>query len=354
MPTHAAPRSQLWRLPRAGGCVFIKSMRSRRPARTSIGLSPAGGLLLLSALWAVDWLRTDLIPRFGAETLPPAQSQAALFTAFVAVSASITLARRVSFPRGRHAWECAGIGVGLFVVPAVLAACAEGWVSKLDQVAVFSLTPVFAVVLEPYLQGGETRQGKAALAGALAAFVGILLLFPLDIPGSFRAGLALSAVVAAAVVIAATNCLAVRLAYNIASGSILPMASLACGACAICFAAAAAVGPHTAWRWSALPTQFLGLLLIDLPALFLLFWLMGRLGASRMTARFLLAPLFAILAGLALEPTSPPARGWLGMAFLAGGAGWILFAPSERNEVGELSLLSERTADLPRRPPTDS
>jgi drug/metabolite transporter (DMT)-like permease len=103
--------------------------------------------LLLSALWAVAWLRTDLIPQFGAETLPPAQGHAALFSVFAAVAASIAVARHVEFPRGRRAWACASIGVSLFVVPAVLAACAQGWVSKLDQVAAFSLTPVFAVVL---------------------------------------------------------------------------------------------------------------------------------------------------------------------------------------------------------------
>jgi drug/metabolite transporter (DMT)-like permease len=327
-------------------------MRPRRTERTPVGLSPASGLLLLSALWAVASLRTDLIPQFGAETLPPAQGQAALFSVFAAVAASIAVAQHVEFPRGRRAWACASIGIGLFVVPAVLAAYAQGWVSKLDQVAVFSLTPVFAVILEPYLHDSATRQGKAALASTLAAVAGILLLFPLDIPGSFRAGAALCALLAAAFVVAATNCLAVRLAHNIAGRSTLPMAALAGGASAICFAAAAAVRPHTAWRWNALPSQLLGLLLTDFPALLLLFWLMRRLGASRMTARFLLAPLFAILTGMALEPASPPLRGWLGMAFLAGGAGWLLFAPPERTEEGELSLLKERIADLPRRPRT--
>ena len=338
--------------PGTSGCVLIRSMRPRRTERTPVGISPASGLLLLSALWAVASLRTDLIPQFGAETLPPALGQAALFSVFAAVAGSIAVAQHVEFPRGSRAWACASIGVGLFVVPAVLAAYAQGWVSKLDQVAVFSLTPVFAVILEPYLHDSATRQGKAALASTLAAVAGILLLFPLDIPGSFRAGAALCALLAAAFVVAVTNCLAVRLAHNIAGRSTLPMAALAGGASAICFAAAAAVRPHTAWRWNALPTQLLGLLLTDFPALFLLFWLMRRLGASRMTARFLLAPLFAILAGMALEPASPPVRGWLGVAFLAGGAGWLLFAPPERTEEGELSLLNERTADLPRRPPT--
>ena len=286
-------------------------------------------------------------------TLPPAQGQAALFSVFAVVAAGIAVAQHIEFPRGRRAWACAGIGVGLFVAPAVLAACAQGWVSALDQVAVFSLTPVFAVVLEPYLSDTATRQGKAALAGTLAAVVGILLIFPLNIPSSFRAGAALCALLAAPIVVAATNCLAVRLANNNAGRSILPMAALAGGASAICFAAEAALGPHTAWRWNALPAQLLGLLLTDLPALFLLFWLMRRLGASRMTARFLLAPLFAILAGLVLEPASPRVRGWLGIACLAGGAGWLLFAPPERNSVDELSLLKERTPDLPKPTPTD-
>lgn len=245
-------------------------MRPRRTERTPVGLSPASGLLLLSSLWAVAWLRTDLIPQFGAETLSPVQGQAALFSVFAAVAASTAVARHVEFPRGRRAWACASIGVGLFVVPAVLATYAQGWVSKLDQVAVFSLTPVFAVILEPYLHDSATRQGKAALASTLAAVAGILLLFPLDIPGSFRAGAALCALLAAALVVAATNCLAVRLAHHIAGRSTLPIAALAGGASAICFAAAA-VRPHATWRWNALPTQLLGLLLIDFPALFLLF-----------------------------------------------------------------------------------
>jgi drug/metabolite transporter (DMT)-like permease len=283
---------------------------------------------------AVASLRTELFPSLGVDSLSPAPRQAALFSIFAAVAASVAVARRFEFPRGLRAWACVSIGLGLFVVPAALVACAQGWISALDRVAVFSLTPVFAVVLEPYLQGTALRQGKAALAGALAAVAGILCLFPLDIPGSFRAAAALFALLAAVVSIAATNCLAVRLARNLAGRSTLPMAAQAGAGSAVCFAAAAAFTPHTAWRWSALPAQLLGLLVIELPALFLLFWLMRRLAASRMAARFFLAPLFAILAEIALEPTSPPVRGWLGMALLAGGAGWLVFAPAENAEVG--------------------
>jgi len=325
-------------------------MRLRPTKRTRACSTPALGLLLLSALYAVASLRSDLMPHFGVDSLAPAQSQAAFFSVFAVVAASIAVARRAEFPRGRRAWACAGIGVGLFVMPAALAACAQGWVSNLDRVAVFSLTPVFAVVLEPHLQDNAPRQGKSALAGALAAVAGILLLFPLDIPGSFRAGAALCALVAAAFGIAATNCFAVRLARNPAARSTLPMAAQAGAASAICFAAAAAFMPHPSWRWSALPAQLVGLLLIDMPALFLLFWLMRRLAASRMAARFLLAPLFAIVAGMALEPTFPPVRGWLGITLLAGGAGWLVFAPAENPDSKRIASLNLHTADTPRRP----
>jgi drug/metabolite transporter (DMT)-like permease len=307
-------------------------MRLGRTGRTRIVLSPALGLLLLSALWAGASLRTNFLPHFGADTLSPVQGQAVLYSVLAAVAASMAVARRVEFPRQRHAWACACVGLGLFVVPAALAACAQGLVPTLDRVAVFSLTPVFAVVLEPHLQGTSPRQGKAALAGALAAVAGILCLFPLDIPGSFGAGAALFALLGAAVAIAAINCFAVRLARNLANRSSLPMAALAGAASAVCFGVAAAFAPHTAWRWRGLLSQSLGLLLFNLPALFLLFWLMPRLAASRMTARFLLAPLFTILVGIALEPASPPVRAWLGMALLASGAGWLGFAPSEKNE----------------------
>jgi drug/metabolite transporter (DMT)-like permease len=90
---------------------------------------------------------------------------------------------------------------------------------------------------------------------------------------------------------------------------------------------------------------------IDLPALFLLFSLMRRLDASRLTAPFLLAPLFTIDVGIALEPTSPPMLAWLGIALLASGAGWLVFAPGEEAQVVELNLLNAQTTPR-RRPPS--
>ncbi len=312
------------------------------------GLSPAVGLLLLSALWAFGWLLPDLFLHSGATTISLPLGQAILFSVFAAMTWSVAAAQRLEFPRGRHAWKCAGIGVGLFVIPTSAAAFAGGWISNFDQVAVLCVTPVFAVALEPYLQNTLPRRGKAALAGTLVAIAGILCLFPLETPGSFRAGAALVVLLVAIFALAATNCIAVRLASALPVRSGLPMAALAGGASAIYFAVIAAVTRPIAWDSSSLQIYLLRLFLVDIPGLFLLFWIMGRLSASRMTARFLLAPLFASVAGLALEQTLPPLRALLGIVLLAGGSGWLVFAPAE-SEVEKLISLKAATAESPAR-----
>ena len=234
-------------------------MRLRETERKRTGFSPALGLLLLSALWAIAWMRSDLFPQLGADVLSTAQSQAALFSIFAVVAASIAFVRGIEFPRGHSAWAPAGIGVGLFVIPTGLVACAHGWVSNLDQIAVFSLTPILAVVLEPYLQDNDLRQGEGALMSALIAITGILCLFPLDLPNSLRAGLAWCALLASVFSIAATNCLAVNLARSLPERSTVPIAAQAAAASALCFAAAALFAPRVPWRLSVLlPPTSLG------------------------------------------------------------------------------------------------
>ena len=295
---------------------------------------PGLGLLLISALWAVGWLLPDLFPGAATNIASPVP-HAILFSVFAAITASIALARRMAFPRGHLAWASAGIGLGFFVMPTAAAAFAHDRISSFDEVAVLCLTPVFAVVLEPYLQDCPPQKGRSALAAALVAIAGILFLFPLETPTSFREGAALIVLLIAAFTIAATNCLAVRLAHALPHPSTLPIATLAGGASALCFAVAAAFTPATPWTSSALPFGLLRLLL-DLTSLFLLFWLLRRLSAARMTARFLLAPLFASLAGLALEQRLPPLRALPGILLLAAGSTCLVFAPAESEVEGSL------------------
>ena len=316
------------------------------------GLYPGLSLLLLSMLCAFGWLLPDLFPRTGANPISLPLGQAILFSVFAAMTTSIAMVQRLEFPRGHHAWVCASFGVGFFVIPTSAAAFARNSVSDFEAVAVVCLTPIFAVVLEPYLQDSPPRKGKAALAGALVAIAGILSLVPLEAPSSFRAGVALFVLLLTACELAATNCIAVRIAVNTPGRSTLPMAAQAGGATAISFAVIAVITRGTAWPSTALKVYFLKVFLVDIPSLFLLFWLMSRLAASRMTARFLLAPMFAAFAGLALEQTLPPPRAIVGLLLLAVGSGWLVFAPGESEDEELISLKAatvESSAQLPRK-----
>ncbi len=306
---------------------------------------PAIGLLLLSMLWAGGWLITDLFPSFSETFLSLPGRQAVVFSAFAALTASIAVMLRLEFPSGRRAWAGAAVGLGFFVIPTAAAAFAKGWISNFDQIAVLCLTPVFTIVLEPYLDENP-RRGRAALAAALIAVAGVLCLFPLEVPSSFRPGAALLGLLVAAFVLAITNCAAVRLARSLPGPSTLPIAAQASGTAAVCFAAATAFTSNTNWHSSAVHVFLLRSLLIDIPSLALLFWLISRLGASRMSARFLLAPLFASLAGLALEQMLPPLRSLLGIVLLTAGSGWLAFAPAETT-AEELDPLKEIAAPAP-------
>lgn len=289
-------------------------------------------------LCAFGWLLPEIFPHAGANPISLPLGQAILFFVFAAMTTSISVVRRLEFPRGHHAWVAASLGVGFFVIPTSAAVFARNSVSASEAVVILCLTPIFAVVLEPYLQDCPPRKGKAALAGALVAIAGILSLVPLETPSSFRAGAALFVLVMTAFELAATNCIAVRLANIAPKRSTLPMAAQAAAATAICFAVIAAITRGTAWPSGTLKIYLLKSFLVDLPGLFLLFWLMSRLAATRMTARFLLAPMFVVFAGLALEQTLPPLRSLVGIVLLASGSGWLVFAPGESGNEELISL----------------
>ena len=58
-------------------------------------------------------LEKDLFPHLDAAAVSPAQRQAMFYFVFAALAASVAVARRIEFPRGRYARACACIGIGL-------------------------------------------------------------------------------------------------------------------------------------------------------------------------------------------------------------------------------------------------
>jgi drug/metabolite transporter (DMT)-like permease len=302
------------------------------------------GLLLLCLLWSLDSLAPDLFPHPAASPVPQLESEAISFALLAVAAGLFAVVRAAGWPRGRQLWAWVAIGLGMFAAPAVLVSLSNAGVSETTRVALFSLVPVFAVVLEPHLGAGVlpadslpgaiAQPARGGLMAALAAVAGTLCVFPLQSPGSIAAGAAMGALVLAAACVAAANCAAVRLARARQSASIASMAAIAGAAAAAALAAASALTERSAWRWDGLLTgpvkASLGrAALLELPGLLLLFWLMRRMAAARMTTRFVLAPLVTILIAMALEQPAVELRTWAGLLLVAAGAGWLLLAPAQ-------------------------
>ncbi len=97
--------------------------------------------------------------------------------------------------------------------------------------------------------------------------------------------------------------------------------------------------PASRWRalltehplWSVGGAEVAWMVTMTLPSL-LLFWLMRRMNAAAMTTRYVVAPLIANLIGLALLRPTVSLRAGLGLALIAAGAGWLLFARAGKQE----------------------
>ncbi len=280
-------------------------------------------------------MRSDLFPDMSASAIPQMEREAISFAIFAIAAGLLSMlmgaSHRAERPLRRHFWAAVLIGVGLFVAPALLIYLSRAWISSLTRVALISLAPVFAVVLEPHISGSEskTSSSKTILLGALVAVLGTLCVFPVSIPDSIQAGAAFAAVIASAACVAAANCYAVRIVSQSPARVLIPIAGVAGATAAVGLIIASALTGGLALQPGALVSELGWSAIISVPGLFLLFWLMSRMTATRMTTRFVLAPLFAILFSAALEHPKIELRIYLGLLLIAGGAGWILFASDE-------------------------
>ena len=213
---------------------------------------PIAGLLLLCFLSSLGSLRSDLLPNLTPVPLPQMEGKVLALALLAAAAAVFAGWRRAEWPRGRKLLDSVLVGVGLFVVPAVLVAAAAPWISSVMRVVLFSLAPVFAVVFEPYIGRGAGVGIRGGLLGGIAAVAGVLCVFPVEAPRSFAAGGALCAVMVAVACVAVANCYAVRIAAEVPGNSIAPMAAIAGSTAAVGLAAASAMTEQVVWRFDAL------------------------------------------------------------------------------------------------------
>ena len=289
--------------------------------------------MALCLLWAAALLRTDLLPGTGSGVrISPLELEALLLGLFSILAGVAAQVRRAPWPRGKALSAAVMAGVGIFVVPALLTAVSKAWVDDSARVALFSLVPVFAVVLEPHL-GTGTAAVRGGLAAALVAVVGTLLVFPVEIPQTGMAGLGFCGMLVAAAAVAAGNCVGVATCRQ-REISWLGFGAAAAGIAAFLIGALGLV----VGRGDADAVTLDGWAVSALAALVLLFWLMPRLSAVGMSTRFLIAPLLANLIGLAFLRPGVQWRGWLGLALIALGSGWLLLGPRDEAESSGMSL----------------
>lgn len=301
---------------------------------------PISGLLALCLIWAVGWVRADLQPGASTRgTLTPLLGQAALLAALALAAGVAALIRRAQWPPMRVATGLGLvgmglIGMGLFVVPAILTVIGEGRLDDSTRVALFSLTPLFAVICEPYLgtHAGEDDESRRGFLAAMTAIAGTFLVFPVELPRSDGGAFVMVWVVGTAALIGAANCTAVRMARQIPS--LLPFTTFVSGSAALMLGIFGLVfRQHTASGMF-----FNGWTALDLVALSLLFWLMPRMNAVQMTTRFVIAPLMANLMSLALLRPHVDVQSWIGLTLITAGSVWLLIAPADNGKSGTITL----------------
>lgn len=313
---------------------MLKSLKGR--GGTGRQWLPIGGLLLLSLLWALRWVRADLEPGAAAGGgLGPWLNEAALLGSFAAISGIAGAVLKKRWPTGKVAIKSVLVGIGLFFVPAALNAVIQSRIDDVTRVAMFSMTPLFAVIFERHLRTEDERAGeiRGGFLAAMIAVAGTLLVFPVELPRSYGSALALFGVVAAAAVVAAANCVGGEIAQS-QGVSRLTLAAVSSGSATLLLCMVGLI-------WHRNGSSSAGIdawVLADMVALALLFWLMRRVSAAQMTTRFLIAPLLANVISLAYLRPHVGIQSWIGLALIAAGAGWLVFGQTEARNTETLGL----------------
>ncbi|MFC5861037.1 EamA family transporter [Acidicapsa dinghuensis] len=303
----------------------------RRSEKAGSRKSAIAGLLSLSFLMALGPLRRDLLPNLTAAHGLSENANQAVVLSLVAVTTSVFAGlRRIRWPRGTNLLECGLIGLGLFVAPSLARAMPEP-VPALTAVALLALATVFAAVLEPYLRRFEA-QPSGRILPAMACVGGMFLIFPIATPRTFAAAEAWIVTIVAAACLAATNCAGVALLRKSVNEkaptlAVAPALAVAAGTGAMAFVLLAIFRGNALQRpleWSDIGVSLVWPVIVDLPAIFLLFWLMQRMAAAQMTLRFVMWPLMAVVIEALVLAQRLTLQTWTGLALVTAGSWWAL------------------------------
>ena len=233
---------------------------------------------------------------------------------FAAVGIFAAAVNRGRWPGG---WVRLAVASVLLVgVPEMMVGWGLGHTSSNLWAVVLTVVPVMVVLVVAQSAGDGVRR---LLVPALAGLGGILLVVPLDLPGSVNGRLALGMLISSAVMIAIVSVWIHRLLQGF---SLLQALSIFCVANALILLARGFVaGTEWSLSWVGWVAA-----LVQAGEVVLLVVLLRRMVPVRFGARYLVAPLVTLVEGYVLLRPALTWRLGFGVALMAGGAAFLLFS----------------------------
>ena len=273
-------------------------------------------------IWSTVWLFIKL----GVRDVPPVTFAAFRLGAALAVLAPLTLAQRIPLPRARRDWALIGAtGVVLLGINYGLLNWGIQYISSGLTAVLQALTPAFGFVFAHLLLHDEKMTPLKA-AALLISIVGVAVIFrhQLELAG-------MRAVWGSAAVVGGSACVAIAYVVMRRQGSHLHPSVVTAGQML------SAIGPLAVYavlvegdplqvRWtrsSVLAVLYLALL-GSVAGAWLNYWLLKRIGATRLLVMGLVEPLIAVILGaLILGETM---TGWTlaGGVFIIAGVAVVL------------------------------
>jgi drug/metabolite transporter (DMT)-like permease len=219
-----------------------------------------------------------------------------------------------------------------FGFPALAIELASGSVPEITRSALFAMVPVVVAIVIAATEAGTPGENSArrSLLPALAGLAGLLLLLPLDLPGSARGRLMLAVICTAVILVGISS---VQLHRLLQSFKPTDAAALMCLSSAVFLLAYGLARRTFVWHLSDLVSFVSFSSLVNLIEIVLLLWLLRNLSPVRFAARFLIIPLLTVLEAYVLLHPGLTLKIAGGVALLVVGAGMLIFANPNRDEV---------------------
>ena len=253
--------------------------------------------VLTCAIWSTVWLFIKL----GVRDVPPATFAVYRMTLALLVLLPMTRLQGAAWPRARREWLLlAGTGVILLGLNYALLNWGIQFISSGLTAVLQSMTPVFGFVFAHFLLRDERMTAWKAAALALGVF-GVALIFRDQMAAG--AGQPIRGSVA---VLGSAACVAIAYVFLKREGSRMAPSVITAGQL---LAAVATLGLYSLavegnpfemrWTRTALWSGLYLALLGSVAGVWLNYWLLKRIGATRLLSMGLIEPLIAVLLGAA-------------------------------------------------------